>query len=427
MANYSIALGFQPPQVYVGRQFALAADLRKSQLAEQAAALSMRRAQTGFAKEDNRQNALKAYNEARRAGDPNAIEKVADYPDIAANVMKFREGLDAEKQRKFDQNAMTAARDAQRILAIPAGPERDAAFAAELQKDLEAGEISQEDFDRYSKVGADERLLNGIIQQALPLDKLYQQNKPTALMQNLQAAGLQPGTPEYRDAIIKSETKPLVNMPAQEKEYDKELGKSLAKEMVESQKSGANAQRDLANLEVMQQALSDPNLYTGSGGQAVQGLKKAAQTLFGVSVKGVASGELAQNLANEIAVNNKDKLPGPMSNADREFLVDMAPTISKSPEGNRLILELGMAHKRWEAAKAQVAREYTRTHGGRLDAGYYAAVEEVNQAAAQEFGGFLDQLRALGEEAPRSPTTGTGLGDPFGLRAEMQKDPGEAP
>jgi hypothetical protein len=216
-------------------------------------------------------------------------------------------------------------------------------------------------------------------------------------------------------------------MQPQEKEYDKELGKTLAKEMVDSQKSSSTAQRDLGNLEVMQGALDDPNLYTGTGGQTIQGLKKAAQTLFGVKVKGVASGELAQNLASEIAVNNKEKLPGPMSNADREFLVDMAPTLSKTPQGNRLIIELGMAHKRWEMAKAEVAREYARTHGGRLDAGYYAALEEVNQTASQEFSGFIEKMRGLGEAAPRSPTVGTGLGDPFGLREEIQKDLGEAP
>lgn len=36
--------------------------------------------------------------------------------------------------------------------------------------------------------------------------------KPTSLMQNLEAAGLQPGTPEYQEAVMQAVTKPMVSM-----------------------------------------------------------------------------------------------------------------------------------------------------------------------------------------------------------------------
>lgn len=197
-----------------------------------------------------------------------------------------------------------------------------------------------------------------------------------------------------------------INMPKMETKYDETLGAELAKEFVNANRSAATAQRDLANLDVMMQALNDPNLYTGTGGNLIQGVKKSAETLFGVPVKGTSSGEILQNLASEIAVANKDKLPGPMSDADRQFLVDMAPNLTKTPEGNRLIIELGAAHKRWEAARGQAARDYAARNGGRLDAGFYATVGDLDSQAGQEFSTFVGRMRGLGQLAPRPPTVG---------------------
>lgn len=193
----------------------------------------------------------------------------------------------------------------------------------------------------------------------------------------------------------------------QESAYDKELGTQLATEFVTANRAAAKATRDLANLRVMRTAIDDKNLYTGTGGDTIQGMKKAAETLFGVSVKGTASGEVVQNLASEIAVGNKEKLPGPMSDADRQFLVEMAPSLTKTPEGNRLIIELGMAHKEWEASKAKAVQEFARQNGGRLTAEVYSAIGDLDNQAAERFGGILAKLKSLGGMAPRSPTVGT--------------------
>lgn len=208
-----------------------------------------------------------------------------------------------------------------------------------------------------------------------------------------------------------------INMPPQEKKYDEKLGEELANEFIGANRGAATAQRDLANLDVMKQALSDPNLYTGTGGNVIQGVKKGAETLFGVPVKGTSSAEVMQNLASEIAVSNKQKLPGPMSDADRQFLVEMAPNLTKTPEGNRLLIELGMAHKRWEVSRGQAARDYAAKNGGRLDPGFYATVGDLDSQAAQSFSTILSQLRGMGGIAPRSPTSGVpnAYKDKYGL------------
>lgn len=201
-----------------------------------------------------------------------------------------------------------------------------------------------------------------------------------------------------------------VNVGAGETAYDKKLAENNAKLFIESQKSGATAQRDLNNLRVMRSAMSDPNLYTGTGGNTVQSLKKAAQTLFGVPVSGVSSGEVVQNLAKSIAVSFKGNLPGPLSNSDRQFLVEMAPGLANSPDGNRQIIALGMLQKEYQIAKSKAAREYARQNRGRIDAGVYQALGEVDQRFAQQFSGLIAQLRAAGEEPPRSPTAGVPIG-----------------
>jgi hypothetical protein len=241
--------------------------------------------------------------------------------------------------------------------------------------------------------------------------------KPTDEMREYDMArkqGFAGGFMDYKTKLKEAGASRVSIDQKQETEYDKKLGGLLAEDYVTAQRGASTAQRDLANLDTMKQALADPNLYTGSGGEAIQAAKKAAQTLLGMEVKGVSSAEVMQNIAKEIAVGNKQKLPGPMSDADRQFLVDMAPNLAKTPEGNRLIIELGMAGKRWEIARAQAAREYAARNGGRLDAGFYADLGKLDTQTGGEFQGIMARLRGMGEVAPRAPTAG--LPDPLGLR-----------
>ena len=194
-----------------------------------------------------------------------------------------------------------------------------------------------------------------------------------------------------------------------ESEYDKKIGGELATTFVESQKAAGTAQRSLQNLKALDVAIQDPNLYTGTGGNAVQALKKAAGSLFGINVSGVGTGELVQTVAKEIALNNKDKLPGPMSNSDREFLVSMAPGLANTPEGNRSIIQLGMLSKRYEIDRAKLAREFAARNGGRLTTAFYGELERLDAQYAQQFGGFMEQIRGMAPVRQRPPTVGTPL------------------
>jgi len=237
---------------------------------------------------------------------------------------------------------------------------------------------------------------------ALAEQKMAQGPKPTAAQQNFKYAQRNPAFAEYQQSLKRSQN---ITVNAGEKSYDKELGKQNAKMFIESQKAGSKAQSTLNNLRVLEKAAADPNIYTGAGGNVVQGLKKAAQS-FGVKVKGVGSAELVESLSKEIAVNNKDKLPGPMSNSDRQFLVDMAPSLTKTPEGNRLIIGLGVLSQQYQLAKAEAVRDYAAANGGRLDHGVYQVLGQVDAQYGGQFSNLMSQLKSVPEAQPRSPLAG---------------------
>lgn len=197
-----------------------------------------------------------------------------------------------------------------------------------------------------------------------------------------------------------------VSSGPQETAYDKEIGKQYAQYKIEGDKGAMTARRDLNNLNVMEKALEDPNLYTGTAAGTVQSVKKAAQSLFGLPVKGVASGELVQNLTKYVAVGLKDNLPGPLSDSDRRFLLELPPSLANTPEGNRRILGLGMLQKRYQIDRSRAASDYARQNGGRIDQGFDQALAGIEDQYAQKFSGMIAEMQGAGEMAPRSPMAG---------------------
>lgn len=201
------------------------------------------------------------------------------------------------------------------------------------------------------------------------------------------------------------------NMPPIEKEYDKELGKGYAKQWQEINAEGAKSELNRANLKLVDQFIRDPNVYMGTGGELAQSVKKAMQSVFGTKVEGVASGELIQKLGKEIGLQYKDKLPGPMSDSDRKFLVDLPPNLNDSPEAAAALVQIKLAEEEWKGDRARGAREYAKANGGRLDAGWEPIASEINARAGGRMSEALSGLRAKygSALAPRRPTAGTPL------------------
>ena len=210
MANYSIALGVQPPQIDTGNALELAARLRQQQLAGQQAqqgmdlerqrfGLQQQKFQSAQSAEQAQRNALSEYNKAQQGGDQNALQKLSAYPDLQSKVLGIRNQMSEAQRDQFDQSLIRNARRAQTVMGLT-GEDKQQAWQAELQDSLQAGDITPELYQQYAAQQPNDLLLHNIVQQAVPIQSLYQQ--PTAKMQELEAAGIAPGTPEYKAQIV---------------------------------------------------------------------------------------------------------------------------------------------------------------------------------------------------------------------------------
>ena len=123
-------------------------------------------------------------------------------------------------------------------------------------------------------------------------------------------------------------------------EYDKSRDKTWAG-MIEGIEEDASQARDkLTEINTLDSIMQDPTVYTGTGAGALQWVKKAGRTVFGLEgIEGVGLAEQAQMLRSRGAMQLRHELPGPMSNADREFLTAIPQNIGNTAEGNFIIAE----------------------------------------------------------------------------------------
>ena len=210
MANYSIALGVQPPQIDTGNALMLAAQLRNQQLSQQQAQQSMdlERQRFGFQKQQfqagqeaaqAQRNALAEYNKAMQGGDENALQRLSAYPELQQKVLQVRSQMDEASRGKFDQSLIRNARRAQQVMGLQ-GDAKQQAWQGALQDALQAGDITPQMYEQYAAQQPNDLMLQNIVEQAVPIQQLYQ--APTAKMQELEAAGIKPGTPEFREAVV---------------------------------------------------------------------------------------------------------------------------------------------------------------------------------------------------------------------------------
>ncbi|RAK29154.1 hypothetical protein C7374_105205 [Falsochrobactrum ovis] len=210
-------------------------------------------------------------------------------------------------------------------------------------------------------------------------------NEQTSLMQNLAAAGLQPGTPEYQQAVLEG-TKSGVNVSvgAGEKAWDTESAKLFAKRYDEISAGASNAQQMMGMYDLAEQALNS-GVRTGMGAEAELTLRQLGSALgIDTDPEKLAGGELIRAVQNRMALTMRSPdggmgMPGALSDRDIKFLKDSQIGIDRSPEGNRKMLA---AFRAMEGRKIEIARladEYI-AENGRLDSGFNRRVREWAEA-----------------------------------------------
>ena len=146
-------------------------------------------------------------------------------------------------------------------------------------------------------------------------------------------------------------------------------------------------------------------MNTGKFAQTGLEIAKAASAL-GVNIDpNMQNLEAAQALAGEIALELRNPsggagMPGAMSDADRQFLVNMVPGLATTPGGRKLMLETATKLANRDKEVAAMARKYRQKHGN-IDEGFY------------------DELARFSAEKPLFGQGGSqsgGASDPLGLR-----------
>ncbi len=167
----------------------------------------------------------------------------------------------------------------------------------------------------------------------------------TSLITNLKAAGLKPGTKEFRNALLRSINKPTtsISLGTPEGSFAKEFGKVNAQQFLERRKAAQDAAVSLAgNVEAIK--LMDEGLITGFGAEFKLGLGKALQQAgIHFADDDIANTEaFVASTAKQVAAIIKAFGAGTgLSDADREFATKAAGgNISFNEKSIRRILDI---------------------------------------------------------------------------------------
>jgi hypothetical protein len=203
-----------------------------------------------------------------------------------------------------------------------------------------------------------------------------------------------------------------------------DIAQDAIKRNSDIQKSGLAAQGNLNRLNNLQTLLDQitTGKFTGTTTDLKAAAKAAGVDLEALGVKdNVGVTQAAAALTNLMALENRSEMPGPMSNADRDFLTAAAPSITKDPAGNRVLIEIKKGDLQRQADIAKAARDYiaspqfkTNPEGldnyiaGKLEGKSYFDTKVLPQAKAQGKPGSLPMPNADGTPRIRrfNPATG---------------------
>ena len=165
-------------------------------------------------------------------------------------------------------------------------------------------------------------------------------------------------------------------------EQAKVVGKMFGETYETLQKGAMSANGKLNRLGRMEQLLDGVN----TGKLTPTGTEVAAYAdSLGFKVdKNLGNKQAAQVLANEMALEARNPsggagMPGAMSDPDREFLVQMTPNLSKSPEGLKMIIDTSRKMAQRDQQVAALARTYVEKNG-QLDNNFYSELQNWSNA-----------------------------------------------
>lgn len=205
---------------------------------------------------------------------------------------------------------------------------------------------------------------------------------------------------QEREKQIVQEKRPVTNITNPVTvNMQKGFGENLTDTITGSFAAARSAASTLSNVRNMR-TLLDEGVRTGFGQEQMLALGKAGQ-LFNpdFNVKGLAGQEAFQAFSNGVVLPEVKKLGANPTDSDLKFIVSGAPGLSKTPDGNRLMLDTldlklqreidyGKFSTRWMAANANLIKNDPITARSKLETDFEAYTQ-----SSPLYGPATDTLR----------------------------------
>jgi hypothetical protein len=134
---------------------------------------------------------------------------------------------------------------------------------------------------------------------------------------------------------------------------NKEFASNAIKDLEGSLTAGYDAQSALPTISSMKSLINE-GVRTGTGAEAAKAISKAGQLLVpGFNVESTSKVEQFDALSKGVIIPQVKKLGANPTNTDLQFIVDSAPGIGKTPEGNLLLLNVLEIGAKRDAALAE--------------------------------------------------------------------------
>jgi len=331
--------------------------------------------------------------------------------------MKERERMEAEREKQDLLLRRLANPSSQDMIGTPAtkafevngrmvGQNAPGTMAAVMPDDMRLRSLTRA-FPRESLVaelekrfspakpialGERDRLIDPNTMQTL-VDAAPEAPKPIDIERRAELAGLIPGTPQYREFIRTATLRPNsvtnVNMPDAKGDvkYMEEMGKLLAQDFAGLQTAGTAASTSLSKFDRLGGLLENVNTgaFKGTTTQMKAIAKSAGVDLDSLGITDdVAPAQAAKAITNEIALQLRNPaggagMPGALSDKDREFLLQMVPSLETTPEGNKTLVDYWRRLNKRTIDVAKMSRDYMKKNGGRFDYGFYDELADYSE------------------------------------------------
>jgi hypothetical protein len=150
----------------------------------------------------------------------------------------------------------------------------------------------------------------------------------------------------------------------------------IAKDDAESFKTyiraGQQARTKVGTLGVLDAMMKTEGFYSGTAATSVTWLKQMRDALGWKENDAPNAGpnEVFRAYSNKVITDELGGLGAGVSNADVQFLSQVAPSLNHSAPGNRMLIAIGRATAARAEKLSEMARAYKKANGGKFDSGF---------------------------------------------------------